>query len=470
MSTRTTHDAMGPMEVPVDAYYGANTQRAVENFALSSLRFGRRFIWAHALIKSEAAKVNRDLGILPDDVAGAIVAAADEVADGALDDQFVIDIFQTGSGTSTNMNVNEVVAARASEIITGDRTSGRVHPNDDVNAGQSSNDSIPTSIHLAAVAELREALLPALEHLAATLRSKASEVDHVVKVGRTHLMDALPIRLGQELGAYATQIEKGARRIREVLPHVEELALGGTVVGTGLNAAPGFADGVIARLAERTGYPLRPADDRFEALGAKDGAVMVSGALRTIAVSLFKIANDLRWLNSGPAGGIGEIRLRPLQPGSSIIPGLAKVNAVICEAVMMAVAQVVGNDASVVWAAAHGNFELNVMMPVLAHNLLEEIGLLATSATSLADKTVADFEVDEERCRELLERNVTLVTALTPLVGYDMSAAVAAEALTSGRSVREVAAELTELTDEALDAALELRGLTEGGRTGTERP
>ena len=468
MPTRTVTDALGPLEVPVDSYYGATTQRAVENFQFSRLRFSRRFIWAHALIKSEAAKVNLDLGVIDREISKAIVKAADEVAAGELDSQFVIDIFQTGSGTSTNMNVNEVVSARANEILSGDRSSEIVNPNDHVNAGQSSNDSIPTSIHLAAVAELREELLPALDHLASTIRTKADEVGHIVKTGRTHLMDAPPIRMGQELGAYATQIEKSSERIRLVLPQVEELALGGTVVGTGLNAPEGFADLVIERLANRTGYPLVPAVDRFEALGSKDGAAMVSGTLRTIAVSLFKIANDIRWLNSGPRGAIGEIRLKPLQLGSSIIPGLAKVNAVVCEAVMQATAHVMGNDATVAWAAANGNFELNVMMPVLAHNLLESIGLLAASARSLADKTISDLVVDEERCRFLLERNVTLVTALTPRVGYEKAASIAAESLDSGRAVIDVAKEQTDVDEAELIELLDADRLTSGGRAESE--
>ena len=465
---RELSDALGSLTVPAGAYYGAATQRAVENFHFSRLRFSDRFIWAHALLKAEAAQENKELGVLEAGVADAITEAANEVAAGDFASQFVLDIFQTGSGTSTNMNVNEVIAARASEILSGDKTSGVVHANDHVNAGQSSNDSIPTSIHLATVAELREELLPALDHLATRLRDKERELGHVVKTGRTHLMDAPPIRFGHELGAYATQVEKSSERILLVLPQVEELALGGTVVGTGLNAPEGFADRVIERLALRTGYPLLPAADRFEALGAKDGATMVSGALRTVAVSLFKIANDIRWLHSGPNGGIGEIELKPLQLGSSIIPGLAKVNAVICEAVMMAVAHVIGNDGAVVWAAANGNLELNVMMPVLAHNLLESANLLANSARELADKTVRDMSIDEKRSRFLLERNVTLVTALTPVVGYDLSARIASECLKSGRSVFEVSRELTDLPEDELQRILDPERLTAGGRATTE--
>ena len=465
---RELSDALGSLTVPAGAYYGAATQRAVENFHFSRLRFSDRFIWAHALLKAEAAQANKELGVLEAGVADAITEAANEVAAGDFASQFVLDIFQTGSGTSTNMNVNEVITARASEILSGDKTSGVVHANDHVNAGQSSNDSIPTSIHLATVAELREELLPALDHLATRLRDKERELGHVVKTGRTHLMDAPPIRFGHELGAYATQVEKSSERILLVLPQVEELALGGTVVGTGLNAPEGFADRVIERLALRTGYPLLPAADRFEALGAKDGATMVSGALRTVAVSLFKIANDIRWLHSGPNGGIGEIELKPLQLGSSIIPGLAKVNAVICEAVMMAVAHVIGNDGAVVWAAANGNLELNVMMPVLAHNLLESANLLANSARELADKTVRDMSIDENRSRFLLERNVTLVTALTPVVGYDLSARIASECLKSGRSVFEVSRELTDLPEDELQRILDPERLTAGGRATTE--
>ncbi|MDP8958527.1 MAG: class II fumarate hydratase [Actinomycetota bacterium] len=452
---------MGEVQVPAHAYYGASTQRAVENFPISTLRFGRRFIWALGLIKSEAARVNQQLGMVADDVAQAVAAAADEVAEGRLDDQFVVDIFQTGSGTSTNMNANEVIANRAAELLGSRRGDGRVHPNDHVNPGQSSNDVIPSALHLAAVGLLREELIPSLERLATSLQHKAEEFDGVVKSGRTHLMDATPIRLGQEFGGYAAQVGKGAERLRRVLPELEELALGGTAVGTGLNAPEGFGGRVIECLARRTGYPLREAENHFEAQGAKDGVVSASGALRTVAVSLFKIANDLRWMASGPGAGIAEIRLPSLQPGSSIMPG--KENPVICEAVMQLAAQVVGNDTAVVWGGANGNLELNVMMPVMAHNLLQSAELLASGAEVLRAKAVEGIEPDQDRCRELVERNVSIVTSLAPSIGYDQAAEIAKAALASGRSVRRVALEKGVLSAEELDEALDLRRMTEGG-------
>ncbi len=458
---RIERDSMGEVQVPDDALYGASTQRAVENFPISRLRFGRPFIHALGLIKSEAAKVNRDLGVVAKETADAIVQAADEVAAGDHDDQFPVDIFQTGSGTSTNMNANEVIANRATQLLGGEVGSKLVHPNDHVNASQSSNDVIPTAIHVAAVLTLREVTIPALNRLADALEAKAEEFDGIVKPGRTHLMDATPIRLDQEFAGYATQAAHGADRLGEVVGELEELALGGTAVGTGINAPPEFAPAVIAGLAARTGHAFREAEDHFEAQAAKDAAVSASGALRTVAVSLFKIANDLRWLSSGPRTGIAEIRLPSLQPGSSIMPG--KVNPVIPEAVMMVAAQVMGNDATVAWSGANGNFELNVMMPVLAHNLLEAAELVGSAATVLADRCVAGIEADTARTAELANRNVIIITALVPKIGYDLAAKVAKKAFSEGTSVRDAALALEVLPEDELDAALDLYPMTEGG-------
>jgi fumarate hydratase class II len=458
--SRVERDSMGEVEVPADAYYGASTQRAVDNFPISGIRFSRRFIWALGLIKGSAATVAGDQGHLPPEEAEAIRAAADEVVEGSLDDHFPLDVFQTGSGTSTNTNANEVIARRARELL-GEIEGRRVHPNDHVNVGQSSNDVIPTAIHVAAAAAIAEDLMPQLEALAEALRAKAAEFEHVVKSGRTHLMDATPVTLGQEFGGYATQVAKGAERLGKVLPELEELPLGGTAVGTGINAPEGFAAAVIELLAARTGLAFREAEDHFEAQAAKDAAVMASGAVKTVAVSLFKIANDLRWLGSGPTSGLAEIRLPDLQPGSSIMPG--KVNPVIPEMVMQVAAQVVGNDATVTWAAANGNFELNVMMPVLAQNLLQSIGLLAAAASGLRQRCVTGITANEDRATELAERNVIVVTALNPHIGYDNGALVAKEALATGRSVREVVLERGFLSEEELDALLDLRRMTEGG-------
>ncbi len=461
---RIERDSMGEVPVPDDALYGASTQRAVDNFPISNLRFGRRFIWALGLIKGEAAKANLGHGLVEEDKADAIVEAADAVMSGALDEHFVLDIFQTGSGTSTNTNANEVIANRASQILGGEIGSKVVHPNDHVNASQSSNDVIPTAIHVAAVATLREATIPALAALGGSLAAKAEEFDGIVKSGRTHLMDATPVRLGQEFGGYATQARKGVERLKNVLPELEELALGGTATGTGINAPPGFAPAVIAGIAERTGYPFREADDHFEAQGSKDAAVSASGALKTVATSLFKIANDLRWLGSGPRTALAEIKLPSLQPGSSIMPG--KVNPVMSEMTMQVAAQVIGNDAAITWAGANGNFELNVMMPVIAHNLLESAELVGTAADTLRAKCVVGIEADVERARELVERNVIIITALVPTIGYDLAAQVAKRAFAEGRLVRDVALEMEVLPEEELDAALDLYRMTEGGIVG----
>jgi fumarate hydratase class II len=461
---RTERDSMGEVQVPDDAYYGASTQRAVDNFPISDLRFGRRLIEALGMIKSAAASVNAESGLVPQDKAEAIVTAAEEVITGDHDAQFVVDLFQTGSGTSSNMNANEVIANRATEILGGERGSKLVHPNDHVNAGQSSNDVIPTAIHLAAVAALREDTIPALDRLAGALAAKATEFDHIVKSGRTHLMDATPIRLGQEFSGYAAQVAKSAERVRAVLPGLEELALGGTAVGTGINAPPGFAAAVIGRIADRTGYPLREADNHFEAQAAKDAAVFASGALKATAVALFKVSNDLRWLSSGPRTAIGEIKLPENQPGSSIMPG--KVNPVMAESVMQVVAQVIGNDASVAWAGANGNLELNVMMPVLAHNLIESAELIAAVCDAFREKCVEGIVANEERAAALLGQNIIIVTALAPHIGYDKAAEIAKKAFATGKGVKEIALELGVLPADELERALDLRSMTEGGISG----
>jgi fumarate hydratase, class II len=458
---RVEKDSMGEVQVPADAYYGASTQRAVENFPISQLRFGRGFIWALGLIKGSAAEVSGRQGHLDQDKADAIRVAADEVMDGRHDKQFVLDIFQTGSGTSTNTNANEVMAGRATEILGGETGSQLVHPNDDVNFGQSSNDVIPTAIHVAAVAAIREDLTPALAALAGSLEAKATEFEDVVKSGRTHLMDATPVTLGQEFGGWAAQVRKAIERLDKVLPELEELALGGTAVGTGINAPSGFAAAVIGLMAERTGFSFTEAGDHFEAQGSKDAVVMTSGVLKTIAVSMFKIANDIRFLGSGPTAGIAEIRIPDLQPGSSIMPG--KVNPVMSEMMMQVAAQVVGNDATITWSGANGNFELNVMMPVMAHNLLESIGLLAAASTTFATKCVDGIVVNTERVRELLERNAVVVTALNPHIGYDNGARIVKEAAATGRSIRELVLEAGLMTPDELDAALDLKKMTEGG-------
>ena len=457
MEFRIEKDSMGEVKVPADALYGASTQRAVDNFPISGLRFNRRFIWALGLQKGSSATIAAKMGHVDDEKAQAIRQAADEVMEGNLDDQFPLDIFQTGSGTSTNTNANEVIAARANQML-GD---GSVHPNDDVNFGQSSNDVIPTAIHVAAVAALREDLLPALNKLASSLAAKADEFADVVKSGRTHLMDATPVTLGQEFGGYASQVRKGAERVEKVLPELEELALGGTAVGTGINAPEGYAEEVIGLMAERTGFPFFEAEDHFEAQGAKDATVMASGALKTVAVSLFKIANDIRLLGSGPTGGIAELMIPSLQPGSSIMPG--KVNPVMSEMVMQVAAQVIGNDSTITWSAANGNFELNVMMPVIAHNLLESINLLAHACDTFRERCVDGLEANEDRARQLVEKNAIIVTALNPHIGYDNGARIAKEAVATGRSVRELVLEAGLMSAEELDDALDLKGMTEGG-------
>lgn len=461
MEFRVEKDSMGEVRVPADAYYGASTQRAVDNFQVSGGGVGRRLIWAFGLLKGSVATVAGQQGHIDIGVAEAVRSAADEVMAGSLDDHFPVDVFQTGSGTSTNTNSNEVIANRAIEILGGERGSKMVHPNDHVNFGQSSNDTFPTAMHLAAVDALRGNLMPALETLAASLEAKSGEFSDVVKSGRTHLMDAVPVTLGQEFSGYAAQVRNAIDRIDKVLPEVEELALGGTAVGTGMNCPEGFAAAVIAEMSSRTGYPFTEAKNHFEAQAAKDGVVNVSGALKTAAGSLFKIANDLRWLASGPVTGIAEIKLPALQPGSSIMP--AKVNPVIPESVMQVAAQVIGNDMAITWGGANGNLELNVMMPMMARNLVESIDLLSAAAEHLAVKCVDGIEADAGRARELLEKNVIVVTALNPHIGYDAGARVAKRAFAEGRSVREVVLEEGLMTAEELDQALDLKGMTRGG-------
>ena len=459
---RTERDSMGEVSVPDDAYYGASTQRAVDNFPISGLRFGRRFIWALGLIKGSAARVSGPKGYVDAEKAKAIAEAADEVRDGKWDAQFVLDIFQTGSGTSTNTNANEVIANRATELLGGTFTEKKlVHPNDQVNFGQSSNDVIPAAIHVAAAAAIREDLLPALGRLGDALAAKADEFADVVKSGRTHLMDATPVTLGQEFGGYATQIRKGVQRLEKVLSELDELALGGTAVGTGLNAPEGFPAAVIADMAAITGYPFREADDHFEAQAMKDAPVSASGALKTVAQSMFKIANDLRWLSSGPRTGIAEIQLPSLQPGSSIMPG--KVNPVMSEMVMQVAAQVIGNDAAITWGGANGNFELNVMMPLIAHNLLESISLLANAADTFREKCVEGIVANVDRARALAEANIIVVTALNPHIGYDNGAIAAKEAFATGRNVRDIVVEKGWLSADQVDELLDIKRMTEGG-------
>ncbi|MER7112675.1 class II fumarate hydratase [Streptomyces sp. NPDC000229] len=457
---RIEHDSMGEVRVPAHAKWRAQTQRAVENFPVSGQRLERAHIEALARIKAAAAKVNAELGVLDEDIAGAIQEAAAEVADGRWDEHFPVDVFQTGSGTSSNMNTNEVLATLAGERL------GRpdaVHPNDHVNASQSSNDVFPSSIHIAATAAVIKDLIPALEHLAASLGRKSAEFADVVKSGRTHLMDATPVTLGQEFGGYAAQVRYGIERLRASLPRLAELPLGGTAVGTGINTPPGFSAAVIAEVARTTGLPLTEARDHFEAQGARDGLVETSGQLRTIAVSLTKISNDLRWMASGPRTGLAEINLPDLQPGSSIMPG--KVNPVIPEAVLMVAAQVTGNDATVAAAGAAGNFELNVMLPVIAKNLLESIRLLANAARLLADRTVDGITANVERAREYAESSPSVVTPLNKYIGYEEAAKVAKKSLAERKTIREVViesgyVERGDLTLQQLDEALDVLRMT----------
>ncbi|AWL86373.1 aspartate ammonia-lyase [Streptomyces griseus] len=455
---RIEHDSMGEVRVPVHAKWRAQTQRAVENFPVSGQRLERAHIEALARIKGAAAKINAELKVVDPDIAAAIQEAAAEVASGHWDEHFPVDVFQTGSGTSSNMNTNEVIATLATE-----RLGREVHPNDHVNASQSSNDVFPSSIHIAATAAVTADLIPALDHLADSLGRKSAEFADVVKSGRTHLMDATPVTLGQEFGGYAAQIRYGVERLRASLPRLAELPLGGTAVGTGINTPPGFSAAVIAEVAEATGLPLTEARDHFEAQGARDGLVETSGQLRTIAVSLTKISNDLRWMASGPRTGLAEIALPDLQPGSSIMPG--KVNPVIPEAVLMVAAQVTGNDATVATAGAAGNFELNVMLPVIAKNLLESVRLLANASRLLADRTVDGITADVERARAYAESSPSVVTPLNKYIGYEEAAKVAKKSLKDGTTIRETVlasgyVDRGDLTLEQLDEALDVLRMT----------
>ncbi|MFN2504330.1 MAG: class II fumarate hydratase [Acidimicrobiales bacterium] len=456
-ATRIERDSLGDVAVPATAKWGAQTQRAVDNFPISGVPVDAEIIRALARIKGTAAVVNAELGVVDAGAARAVAEVAAEVAGGGWDGEFPIDVFQTGSGTSTNMNMNEVLAHLA-----GERLGRAVHPNDEVNASQSSNDVFPSAIHVAAVEAVVGDLIPALGGLAAALREKADEWRDVVKSGRTHLMDATPVTLGQEFGGYAAAVEHGIERLEACLPRLGELALGGTAVGTGINAPPEFADRVVSRLAADLGLPLREARNHFEAQGGRDAFVEASGAVRTVAVSLVKTANDLRLMASGPSTGLSEIRLPELQPGSSIMPG--KVNPVIPEVVIQVAAQVVGNDATVAFAGASGSFELNVAMPVMAHNLLESIRLLAAASRALADSCVRGIEADVERCRRYAESSPAIATALAPHLGYEATAQVVHAALAEGKTLRAVVLERKLMAPEELDRALDLLAMTRGGR------
>ncbi len=462
MTFRSERDSMGQMQVPADAYYGAQTARAVENFPISDLRFGRRFVAAIGLLKWACAQINHRLGLLDDQRRGLLQQAAKEVIDGKLDSQFVVDIFQTGSGTSTNMNANEVIASRANEIATGKRGGKEpIHPNDHVNMEQSSNDVIPTAIHISAAMAIKESLIPAMEHLSEALNRKAAEFDEIVKIGRTHLQDATPIRLGQEIGGYAAQARHGVVRARKAIDALRELPLGGTAVGTGINSHPDFAPQAIAVIAEKTGIDFVEAKNHFEAQASKDGVVEASGQLKTIAISLTKIANDIRWLASGPRCGIGEISIPATQPGSSIMPG--KVNPVMSEMVLQVAAQVIGNDATIAFAASGlgSSFELNVMMPVMAYNLLQSIELLSRAARVFADRCVVGIEANRQRCESLVEQSLAMCTSLAPLIGYDHAADIAKEAFKSGKTVRQVAIERKLLDEATLNKATNPRRMTQ---------
>ena len=459
---RIERDSMGEVRVPADALYGAQTQRAVENFPISDRRFPREFIRALGLIKLSAARTNMDLGLLEKRIGNAIAQAAGEVAEGKLDDHFVLDVFQTGSGTSTNMNVNEVISNRAIQILRGVLGSKNpVHPNDHVNMGQSSNDVIPTAMHIAVMESIEHNLVPAVRKLQRALAGKAKEFDHIVKIGRTHLQDATPIRLGQEFGGYARQAQLSIRRLEKLQDTLGELALGGTAVGTGINTHPKFPARTIQNLARETGLKLREAENHFEAQSAKDAIVETSGILKTIAVSLTKIANDIRWLASGPRCGIGEISLPETQAGSSIMPG--KVNPVIAESVLMAAAQVIGNDLTVTLAGQSGVFELNIMMPVMADNILESIRLLTASAVNLTDRCIDGIQANVERCNEMVEKSLAMCTALAPEIGYDAATAIAKESYKTGKTVREIAVAKKVMPPKRLKELLDPMRMTKPG-------
>ena len=453
MTYRIEQDSMGEVKVPEDAYYGAQTQRAVENFAMTGLRFPASFIRALGIIKKHAALVNSELGLLDSKLADSIVAAAQEVCEGKRDDQFVVDVFQTGSGTSTNMNANEVIAGRANELVRGLRGGkSPVHPNDHVNLGQSSNDVIPSAIHIAAMLQIERHLIPTLDRLRTALQEKATDFQEVRKIGRTHLQDAVPVTLGQEFSGYARQVDLGIERLKAVEPRLSELALGGTAVGTGVNTHPHFAAKVIAGISGETGIPFREALNHFEAQAGQDGVVETSGALKTVAVSLIKIAQDVRWLSSGPRCGLGEITLPGLQPGSSIMPG--KVNPVIPEAVLQVCAQVIGHDSAITQGGQSGNFELNVMLPMMAYNLLQSIRWLGEAALAFAEKCVKGITANKEKCSSYLEQSLALATPLVPFIGYDRAAALAKKAFDSNRTIREVALAEGVLPEEELHRIL----------------
>jgi fumarate hydratase class II len=466
---RLEKDSMGEVKVPEGALWGAQTQRALDNFQISGLRFPRDFIGSLGMVKYLACQVNRDLGLIDSAMAGAISQAAMEVTEGQWDEQFPLDVFQTGSGTSTNMNANEVIAARANEILGGKNratdakgaTKGRVHPNDHVNMSQSSNDVIPSCIHIAALVSLDKDLIPSLDKLRAALEDKAKAFAHVVKIGRTHLQDATPVTLGQEFGGYASMVAHGIGRLGNVRWNLSELPLGGTAVGTGVNAPGEFAAKVIERLNELSGLEFREAENHFEAQGARDALVETSAALKTVAVGLIKIANDIRWLGSGPRCGLGEIKLPAVQPGSSIMPG--KVNPVMAEALLQACVQVIGNDAAITFAGAAGNFELNVMMPIMGYNLLQSLQLLAHATAAFEEKCVRGIEADEERCKASIERSLAMVTSLSPRLGYDNAASLAKEAYITGKTVRQVAQEKGLFKAEELNDLLDPLKQTRGG-------
>jgi len=455
---RIERDSMGPVKVPKEAYYGPQTQRAIENFSVSGWRFGREFLYALGLIKYASAKTNGELGLLGKRITRAIEQASQEVMEGRWDKQFVVDIFQTGSGTSTNMNANEVIANRANEILGSKRGTYRpVHPNDHVNLGQSSNDVFPSTIHIASVFLLQQKLLPALSDLHEALKDKGREFHSILKIGRTHLQDATPIRLGQEFGGYARQVKLGIHRIQNAMKSLSELPLGGTAVGTGINTHPLFAKKVIAMTNKKIGYRFSEAIDHFEAQGAKDALVEMSGTLKTVAVSLIKVANDIRWLGSGPRCGIGEIHLQDTQPGSSIMPG--KVNPVIPESLIQVCAQVIGNDSAIVLAGLSGNFELNVMMPLIAYNLLQSIHLLANAVNNFSKRCIKGLKADRERCEEMIEKSLALATALTPKIGYEEAARIAQKAYVQDKTIRQVVEEEGLLSKEELNLLLDPRSM-----------
>ncbi len=454
--SRTERDSMGALSVPASALWGASTQRAVENFRISGKVMPRAFIRALGLIKGACAAANGKLGLLDEARAVAIVSAAERVMHGIFDEHFPVDVFQTGSGTSSNMNANEVIARLASSRLL------EVHPNDHVNMGQSSNDVIPSALHLSAGLEVKERLMPGLDHLASAIEARSADLEGLNKTGRTHLMDAMPLSLGQEMDAWAFQVREDSERLAHLLSaRLHRLALGGTAVGTGINAHPGMAGHACRWISEKSGFAVEPASNRFAALAGQETMVELSGHLKVVAVTLMKIANDLRWMNSGPLGGLGEIALPALQPGSSIMPG--KVNPVACEAVMQVAAQAIGNDAAITVGAQSGNFQLNVMLPMIARNALENIRILSEACLMLADKAIAGFTVNRERLEALLERNPVLVTALNPVIGYDKAAAIAKRAYAEGRPIREVAAEETDLSEAQLAKILDPATLTRGG-------